>query len=428
MVDRNPTENRPLFRAKAVEHFGSQRHGSILLARLPSHWFLTILFVGIAILIVAFFTLFSYHRKVQVSGVLLPESGLIRVMSTQVGIVVERNAREGQVVKAGDPLFVLASERATATQGNAEKAISSLLQRRLESLVMERGQLRRQSAQRMEAASRRADDLAGDVGRIESQIVLQRRRVALAEESLKRSTDLQSQNFVSSAQVQDRQGELLDQQQRLGDLARAKSSMSRDLATVQADLRDQRIQAQRDQEGAERGISSIEQQLTENEARRQIIVRSPHDGALTAVNAELGQSVSANQALASVLPIGSPLIAEIYAPSRAAGFLKPGMDVLVRYQAYPYQKFGQHLGKIREVSNTAMRPEEMTLPGAAQVAGATSEPLYRVRVSLERQAVSAYGNEQPLRSGMALDASVMLERRRLYEWALEPLYTVTGRL
>lgn len=419
---------RPLFRAQALAHVGGRRFGNVLLTRPLSYAFLTALFAGLAACIVIFFAVFSYSRKVQVSGVLLPESGLIRVVSSQVGVIVERKIQEGQSVKAGDTLFVLTSERASLTRGDAEKVISSLLQSRRESLLAERGQLRQQSIQRIEATGRRVDDLAKDIVRIEAQMVMQQRRVGLAEESLQRFADLQGQNFVSSAQVQDKQAEVLDQRQRLADLERAKASSARDLASVQADLRDLRVQAQRDQEGAARSISSLEQDLTENEARRQVVIRAPHDGIVTAINAELGQTVSASQALASLLPKDTQLIAELYAPSRAAGFVKPGMDVLVRYQAYPYQKFGQHHGRVSEVSSTAMRPEEMALPGATIAAGSNSEPLYRVRVAIDQQSVTAYGNQQALKSGMVLDASVLLEKRRLYEWVLEPLYTVTGRL
>lgn len=101
------------------------------------------------------------------------------------------------------------------------------------------------------------------------------------------------------------------------------------------------------------------------------------------------------------------------------------MEVMLRYQAYPYQKFGQHRGRVRDVSSTAMRPEELPL----LITGASSsEPLYRIRVSLDQQTVQAYGMAQPLKSGMALDASILLERRKLYEWVLEPLYSITGRV
>lgn len=106
-------------------------------------------------------------------------------------------------------------------------------------------------------------------------------------------------------------------------------------------------------------------------------------------------------------------------PSAAIGFVKPGDRVLLRYQAYPYQKFGSHEGKVLRVSRSAT-----PLPNSA---GANSEPMYRVLVSLHQQSVQAYGHPEALLPGMRLEADVMGERRRLFEWVLEPLYSVTGR-
>jgi membrane fusion protein len=57
-----------------------------------------------------------------------------------------------------------------------------------------------------------------------------------------------------------------------------------------------------------------------------------------------------------------------------------------------------------------------------------SEPLYRITVNLAAQAVTAYGQPQMLQAGMSLDADILQERRRLYEWVLEPLYSLTGKL
>jgi membrane fusion protein len=96
----------------------------------------------------------------------------------------------------------------------------------------------------------------------------------------------------------------------------------------------------------------------------------------------------------------------------------------LRYQAFAYQKFGQSHGVVSEVSRTALRPADLEVAGLV----ADAEPLYRVRVRLDRQTVMAYGAAQPLRAGDLLDASVVIDRRRLWEWVLEPLYTVTGRL
>jgi membrane fusion protein len=259
-------------------------------------------------------------------------------------------------------------------------------------------------------------------------IQLQQQRVALAEQAFGRYRELQATHYISAAQLQDKQAELLDQRQRLADLQRALAASEREIAGVAADIADMQVQAQRDAAAVQRNVSATEQDLTDNEARREILIRAPQSGIVTAITAEVGQTTGANQPLAAILPAGAELEAEIYAPSRSAGFVKPGMRVLLRYQAYPYQKFGQYTSSVREIAVTAIRPEELNLPGAALPAGATSEPLYRIKLKLDKQTVQAYGQALPLKSGMLLDASIELEKRRLYEWVLEPLYSISGRI
>src|SRR2546426_11673115 len=67
-------------------------------------------------------------------------------------------------------------------------------------------------------------------------------------------------------------------------------------------------------------------------------------GTVTTVLAEVGQTVTPAQPIVSILPRGAALEASLYVPSRAVGFVEVGQQVLMRYQAYPYQKFGQYPG------------------------------------------------------------------------------------
>lgn len=415
-----------MFRQQAIEHLSSKQYGTVILARPVSHLFLTLLFLAIALAIIAFFILFSTTRKAQSQGVLVPTSGVIRVMPGRAGVITAVRVKEGQTVKAGEVLFVLSGERSSSNAGAPQQVVSNLLKSRRDSYDEELKQSGLQARQRIAAAQRRVSDLAAEIARMEAQIVLQQRRIALAEQSYKRYSELNATNYISAAQLQDKQAELLDQHQRLAELQRIQSASGRDLASAEADVRDLQVQAQRDTEGLQRNVSAVEQDLTENEARREIQVRAVQDGMVTAITTELGQTVAANSILASVLPAGAELEAEIYAPSRSVGFIKPGMHVLLRYQAYPYQKFGQYPAQVREVASTSLRPEELAVPGA--VSGTNGEPLYRIRLKLQRQSVLAYGETLPLKSGMQVDASVLLEQRRLYEWVLEPLFSISGRL
>ncbi len=416
----------PLFRQQALDSARHKLHGEILLARPVSFSVLTFLFVGITVGIVVFFTLFGYARKAQVVGMIVPSTGISRVVSGQAGTIIERRVEEGQTVVTGDVLFVLSSERTSATRGETEGTISTMLESRRENLETERGLASMQARQRTAATANRAKDLGTETDRIAGQIILQERRVDLAQQALKRYKELADVNFISIAQLQDKTADLIDQQQRVYDLERAKAAVERDLATAQAELQDQQKQAKRDELALQRNIASIEQDLAENEARRRIVVRAPQPGQVAAISAEPGQTVAANQLLASLVPQSATLEAELYVPSRSVGFLKLGLPVLIRYQAFPYQKFGQHSGRIREVSRTALRADEIS--SLVQGGLTNVEPLYRVRVTLEHPSVLAYGIEQSLRPGMALDASIFLEERKLYEWVLEPLFSISGKL
>jgi membrane fusion protein len=53
---------------------------------------------------------------------------------------------------------------------------------------------------------------------------------------------------------------------------------------------------------------------------------------------------------------------------------------------------------------------------------------YRVDVRPDDAYVNVYGREQPLRASMQVEAYVLLDRRRLYEWILEPLFSLRRSL
>ncbi|MFZ6768173.1 HlyD family secretion protein [Undibacterium sp. Di26W] len=416
----------PLFRKNAVEHLSSKQYGTVILAKSFSFRVMTVIFTVIASALIAFFFLFSTTRKAQASGVLTPSTGVTRIFSMQSGNITQKFVNEGQKVKQGDVLFILRSERNSIKGIDTQKTISDLLRSRRDSFGAEIRQSAKQAQQRLNALQIRIRGFEDENRKLDEQIAIQKQRLELSEQSLKRYAELQSTNYISPAQLQDRQAALLEQKQRLTELNRIKSSNYRDLNSAQAELLDMQVQRHRDAAAIERNLSSVEQDLTENEAKREFLVVAPHDGYITTLNAELGQSVTTSQTLAAILPIDTKLEAEIYVPSRSIGFIKPGMAVLLRIQAYPYEKFGQYAATVREVERTSLKPEELSLP--TQMGDNHGQPIYRIRLALAQQHVKVYGEMIPLKSGMAVDASIILDKRRLYEWVLEPLFSISGRL
>ncbi|WP_323122916.1 HlyD family secretion protein [Burkholderia alba] len=117
---------------------------------------------------------------------------------------------------------------------------------------------------------------------------------------------------------------------------------------------------------------------------------------------------------------------KLFAPSKAVGFVKVGAPVELRYEAFPYQKFGEYKGTVSQIAHTALGPEQLQAFTQASDPD-RSESFYQITVALDSQTVSAYGEPVPLQDGMRVEGDILLDTRKLYEWVLEPLYTLTRR-
>jgi membrane fusion protein len=403
-----------LFRAEVRAALAAPR-GTLLLAHSLPRTALASAFAALALAVLACLRWCSFTRVATVSGMLVPDSGVLQIVAAQNGVVTELSAQVGASFAAGAELCRIATPRSARGHGDANTEIAALLQARRDSLRADQQASAAQWSARDAAAGQRLRELTAQRRQIESQIVLQRQRLALAEAAERRFAALQSAGFVAVDQQQQRQADRLDQQQRLADLQRALSDADAGLAAAAGERRQAILQGGRERESIARDLAALEQTRTENQLAGEQRLLAPQAGSVAAVLVDPGQAVSAGQTLITLLPRDSQLEAELRVPSSAAGFLRVGMPVQLRYQAYPYQKFGVHSGRIREVSAAALSD------------ASRGEPFFRLRVTLDRQAVHIDGADISLRPGATLEASIALEKRRLYEWLLDPLHSLAAR-
>jgi membrane fusion protein len=267
-----------------------------------------------------------------------------------------------------------------------------------------------------------------EVTQINEEISIQQSRLQLAVKSEQRQRDLMQRGFISAQQLQGALEARLEQAAKLRTLERNRMTLQRDQLMLDSELRDLPLKFRAQAANIERSIASIGQELAEAEARREIIVPAPQNGVVTGIQAEIGGGVKSAVPILSILPAGTRLEAHLYASSRAIGFLRAGQKVLLRYQAYPYQKFGHYEGIVAGISGSATSPAELPpqLTGLTSLFG-PAEPVYRITVTPARQEITAYGKSVPLQPGMQLDADIVIERRLLIEWVLDPLYSFTGK-
>lgn len=431
-----------LFRQEVMDAQRVQHLGSIRLGRPLGFSVVTLIAALLAVSLAGFAVWGQFTRKARLPGLLVPALGSLQGVAPQAGTLLESRVHEGEAVGAGQVLMVLGVDRGGAQGDTAALVARSLEQRRL-TLEAER-RLREQGARQREQAL--ADRLQGAQAvsrQARSELELARRRVDLAGRTVERHLQLARDGFVADTVVQQKQEELIDLQARAQAAARTLLAAQREAQGLQAELEAGRTQLETELAQLERTLAALAQEHAENDARARLVVRAPAGGVVTALTLSRGQSVQAGQTLFTLVPTGPPgqdgpegpavlppLRAQLYAPSRLVGFVKPGQTVWLRYAAYPYQKFGMAEGRIVDASRTPILPQDLPA-GQSQAllaAAQSQEPLYRVDVSLSQQHIRTYGELRPLKAGMALEADVVQDRRAVWEWVLEPVIAVSTPL
>jgi len=421
-----------LFRPEVLAERQAQWLGTVLLTPRLSHR----LFALFATLTVAgVFTLLyfgDFTRKTRIEGWLVPKTGLVKVFAPRSGVLVGLYVKEGQEIRKGEPLLALSGELQSAKLGATQAEITRQLAERRQSLLQEERENQELASEQQRGLAGRLATLREEEAQIESEIEVQKSRVDLAAESEGRQRLVSRLGYVSEQQVQQAEGSRLEQMVALTTLEREQITKRRERLASEGELAELPVKAKEQAAITESSIAALDQERAEteaqHEAQREIVIPAPKDGTVTAIQAVAGGHADINVPLLSIVPSGTALEAHLYSPSRAVGFVRPGQRVFLRYQAYPYQKFGQYDGVVVSISRSAVSPGELApqLAGLATLSG-TNEPVYRIEVSLGSQAVTAYGRRMPLQPGMQLEADVALEHRRLYEWVLDPLYTITGK-
>jgi membrane fusion protein len=411
----------PLFRSTALAANRKDALGPIVLARPASFGVLAGVGALVALLLGGLLAFGSYSARSTLRGRLVPDRGVIDVHSPQLGTIVEKRIAEGQHVARGEVLFVVSSERLTRAVGPAQSAVGERLTGRRRSLEAQIEDTHALEGLERASLQESRSSLATETAMLEQSMDAQRARVRMAEESVERYRRIRAQGFASEDLLLAKQADLLEQRGRLQSLERETNGIARQLEDVATRAGSLELRYRNQIAELERSVSAADLDIAENEARREIVVVAPANGVATGIAAVVGELVDNSAPLAFIVPAGSRLRAELYAPSRAVGFVSVGEAVLLRYEPFPYQKFGHYRGTVEAVSQTAVLP-------TARADALGAEPVYQVVVALESQNVVAYGEPRSLRAGMAVEADVLLETRRLYEWVLEPLYSLRGKV
>ncbi|HAW91662.1 MULTISPECIES: HlyD family secretion protein [unclassified Arsukibacterium] len=411
-----------LFRANAVKQQSARLDGDVIIAQPLSSTVLTTILLCVVVAIVVFLSVTSFNRKETVTGYLKPDIGLAKVVSSRAGVIQQVFVEDGQQVKAGDRLALVtipehlsAGDSLTGTLFQGLVQQTELVTLRKQQLVSQFSQQETEYRNRLTLSHNLLDDIA-------AQQQLLQQRLQLNQQRQQDFQGLHKRGAISTTELQQQQELVLNIRQQLAELNANEQNHKAQLAQLSGLL--QRLPSEREQQLAllDSDISRLQQQQTELNARGEMLITAPISGRVTNLVAEIGNNVRVGLPLLTIMPDNAQLQAILLVPTRAYGFVMPGQRTRLRFDAFPYQRFGLYEGQVIKTAQAIVLPNEVDMPVAVQ------EPVYRVQVALDSQLIRAYGNTVPLQSGMLLSADIVLEQRSLLAWLFEPILSLKGRL
>ena len=409
-----------LFRREAMEARSKAGMGEVIIIQPRIFKIMTLIAVGLVLAAAALAAFGQFSRKETVIGYLAPEEGVAALYATRGGVVSEVLVAEGEMVEAGQVLVRVATD---AAADDGEAALATQV-RQIEARLEEARLQLDVTEARFEAQQSRLTDrhsaLSVELDQLRERLSLARESEAIVRAQWQRFQTLSERDLAPSVEVAERRQALIEAQASSADISRllsereaerrdAKHALS--LAPSERDLELSRLREQ---------LQALEQNRSELRRAAGYALTATVSGQVTALQAVKGTAVSPNQPLAAILPEGSDLRAHLLAPTRAAGFITPGQEVRLRVDAFPYQRFGAVPGRIIDMSGTVIAPNELAAPVMVQ------EPVYRLTVALDSQTIDAYGTAQSLQAGMALQADILVDRRPLWRWFIDPVVAARG--
>ncbi|MGB3532081.1 MAG: HlyD family efflux transporter periplasmic adaptor subunit [Microcoleaceae cyanobacterium] len=353
--------------------------------------------------------------------------------------LLERTHLEAQTLSAISEAQIQAQQAAMNQVATRISATQSLLnqynseveaaQVRLEGLAPMKGQvdhLLEQLRQSEAAAQERVERLRPLVEQgalskeflFQAEQTLRDRQRAIATAELGETNSSREQMFQAEQTLRDRQRAITQNQGELEQMGSEAERMEAELSQKRAEAENMAIETQQKIQRLELELTQLNARMTEarkllTNAQARLGYKSLHapiDGIVSVLNvANIGEVVQPGQTVAEITPDEAPLVLSASLPESQAGFLKTGLPVKVKFDAYPYQDYDVIAGTVSSIS-----PDTVVTQGAPS-------PVYEMEITLERNYVVEGQEKIQFKPGQTATADIIIRRRRILDIVLEPI-------
>jgi HlyD family secretion protein len=240
---------------------------------------------------------------------------------------------------------------------------------------------------------------------------------AITQTQLQEGTSLKEQLFAAEQALRDSRQSITQTEGEVQQAQAQAEQLQAVLSQKQAEAKRSKIEAEQQMQQLEVELTALKAKIVEtqnllhsaNVKLKERFLKAPVDGVVLSLNvSKAGEVVQPAQTVAEIAPSESPLILKAVLPNQEAGFVKNGMPVKVKLDAYPYQDYGIVQGQVTSISPDAKPDEKLG-------------EVYEVKVTLERNYVRDERQRISFKAGQTATADIIIRRRRIADVFLEPI-------
>ena len=393
----------PALRPDDLAYVSLQRAATVVEPARAASWAIYLMLAALAAA-VAWAALARVEMITRGDARVIPEGREQVIASLEGGILRELLVREGDAVKAGQPLALLDPTRVEAVQAEGQARRLALRAAIARATAESTGQPLRFDAELKDAKDARGPVAAETASfqtrqkALQEAVAITQRSLGLLEKELAVAESMSAKGLMSEVEVMRVRRQVNDLNLQVQErLNRHRQDASVELARLQTDL------AQLD-----------ENQVVRDDAVKRTTLVSPVNGLVKQIRTHtVGGVVGGGAPLMEIVPVGDKVLVEMRVKPADIGFLRVGQAAEVKLSAYEFTVYGSLSGKVVTIS-----PDALGDPERAQ---ATDGTWYRALVEADRSSLQAGGKPLAAIPGMTGTAEVNVGERTVLSYLLRPM-------
>jgi membrane fusion protein len=419
-----------MFRQEAFDYQKAKWTGkALLISGLPA-W--VVVTVSLAFIIILLFAMIfgNYSRRINVYGEVTTLPRSINIFASQQGFITQSLVNVGDKVRKGQLLYHIDISKVTDS-GRVSKNNQQAIERQLVQVlnIIQKLQSNKQATLSNIQAQKGKYEIAYKQS---CQLVENsRKNVESMRKTVASYDEYQRRGLITKEQVNNQTYSYYQQQSTFHNLysqnmqeALQITKLESEIITRAADFDNQISQYQLQ-------YGDLQRQLAETDATGVLVINAPVDGRIESLSVTTGQMVNIGDSLAQLVPGTDALYyLVLWLPDGALPYITAGDRVNVRYDAFPFEKFGQFPGRIETLATVPASLQEMASYNSAPLrhAGSGNDSYYKVLVALDKTQFHYQEKTLLLTGGMKAQSTLFLEKRSLYQWMFSPFYDMKKSL